>query len=93
MGTRPGPGDGLLRLFGEAADVVSLEDPAYWDPADVRDYVLRVLLADQDPDVVTPYRGNPALATAVAETVASRAGSSFLVAQLTAWRLPAPTQR
>ncbi|WP_409236509.1 hypothetical protein [Streptomyces sp. PA5.6] len=89
VGTRRGGDDGLLRLFGASAIVLDLDAERYQDPRDVAEYVRRTLLAEPDPQVRTPYRARPAQAATVAAAVAARAGSSFLVAQLTALSLMA----
>ncbi|MFJ5731507.1 AAA family ATPase [Streptomyces paradoxus] len=87
VGTRRGGEDHLLRLFGASALVLDLDEEQYLDRRDVAEYVYSTLLADPDPQVRTPYRARPALAEKVAAAVAARAGSSFLVAQLTALSL------
>ncbi|WP_371749582.1 AAA family ATPase [Streptomyces sp. NBC_01283] len=87
VGTRRGGEDHLLRLFGASALILDLDDEQYLDRRDVAEYVCSTLLADPDPQVRTPYRARPALAEKVAVAVAARAGSSFLVAQLTALSL------
>jgi hypothetical protein len=89
FGTRRG-GDGqLLKAFGDSVTVYDLDAPEYASGADVAGYVRRTLLAEADPQVRTPYRDRPDLAGPVADAVALRAGTSFLVAQLTALALMA----
>lgn len=88
-GVRRGSGDSLIRLFGPAAQVVDLDEPRYRDPRDTELYVVHLLLATQEPQYVTPYRDRPELAGVVARAVAARAGTSFLIAQLTALTLAA----
>lgn len=51
---------------------------------DMRDYVLARLLATGEPDRQTPYTDRPDLARHVSERVAAAAGTSFLVAGVTA---------
>ncbi|MEU6676658.1 WD40 repeat domain-containing protein [Streptomyces sp. NPDC046925] len=92
VGTRRGGDDGLLRLFGAAALVLDLDAERYRDQHDLAEYVRRTLLAEPDPQVRTPYRTHPGRAATVAAAVAARAGSSFLVAQLTALSLMASSE-
>ena len=89
VGTRPGGGQGLLRLFGASAVILDLDSPANLDVCDVEEYVLRTLAAVEDPQVATPYRNRSQVAALVARAVAARAGTSFLVAQLSALSLMA----
>ncbi|MGV9456607.1 NACHT and WD repeat domain-containing protein [Streptomyces sp. NPDC003635] len=89
VGTRRGGQSHLLRLFGASAVVLDLDEERYLDRRDVTEYVRRTLLAEPDPQIRSPYRARPELATMVAAAVAARAGSSFLVAQLTALSLMA----
>ncbi|MFG3001133.1 caspase family protein [Streptomyces sp. NPDC048340] len=51
---------------------------------DVTGYVARVLLAAEEADVRTPYRGRPELARAVAAEVADKAAGVYLYARTTA---------
>ncbi|WP_223838007.1 caspase family protein [Streptomyces venezuelae] len=51
---------------------------------DVTGYVARVLLAAEEADVRTPYRGRPDLARAVARGVADKAAGVYLYARTTA---------
>lgn len=89
FGSRRGGNESLLRAFGGAVTVIDLDAAEYFDTADVAAYVRSTLLAEADPAVRTPYRACPDLAGTVADAVASRAGASFLVAQLTALALMA----
>jgi WD40 repeat protein len=89
VGTRPGGDDGLLRLFGASAVIVDLDSPVNLDAGDVEEYALRTLVAAEDPQVATPYRHRSQVAALVARAVAARAGTSFLVAQLSALSLMA----
>jgi hypothetical protein len=75
VGTRPN----LLRRFPENARVVlDLDAPEHHEPDDLIRYVARRLIEEAS----SPYRDDPTLARAVAEVVARRAGTSFLVAQV-----------
>ncbi len=87
--TRPGGDKRLLRLFGASAVIVDLDSPVNLDARDVEEYALRTLVAAEDPHVATPYRNRPQVAALVARAVAARAGTSFLVAQLSAMSLMA----
>jgi hypothetical protein len=82
----------LVGRLVERDDALDLDDPAYFDAEDVAAYVRRCLLLDGDPEIPTPYRGQPALADWVAEAVAVRAGRSFLVAQLVSLSLVNATE-
>lgn len=76
VGTRPGYRGSLLRALGTAPRT-DLADPAFFDPADLVDHAEGLLLEGT-------YRAEPAAARRVAEAIARRSGSSFLVAGLTA---------
>ncbi|MFD4373782.1 hypothetical protein [Streptomyces sp. NPDC058486] len=79
LGTRPY----LLPLLGtsrDAAGVIDLDAARYADPKAVATYAARNLL-EAHPD--SPYLENPGAVRPVAEAVAA-AGSSFLVARITA---------
>ncbi|WP_173154309.1 hypothetical protein [Phytohabitans suffuscus] len=89
FGTRRGGGGSLLHAFGDFVVVHDLDTDEYLDRSDIAAYVQRTLLAEADPGVRTPYRNRPDLAGPVADAVAARAGSNFLVAQLTALALMA----
>ncbi|MGN9913235.1 WD40 repeat domain-containing protein [Phytohabitans sp. LJ34] len=89
FGSRRGGEGGLLRAFGDSVVIRDLDSDEYLDHSDVAAYVRRTLLAEADRDVRTPYRDRPDLVGLVADAVASRAGSNFLVAQLTALALMA----
>jgi hypothetical protein len=52
--------------------------------ADMREYIAARLMASAEPDRVTPYSNDPALARRAAEKIAAAAGNSFLVAAVTA---------
>jgi WD40 repeat protein len=85
VGTRPE----LLSSLGAAPRILNLDDPGYLGEHDIAEYVATILLADGEPDVLTPYRGRPQLARHVAEAVAARADRVFLVARMTARSLRA----
>ncbi|MEJ2857916.1 MULTISPECIES: trypsin-like peptidase domain-containing protein [unclassified Saccharothrix] len=76
VGTRPGHRSSLLRALGDAPRT-DLDDPAFFDPADLVEHAEGLLLEGT-------YRAEPAAARRVAEAIARRSGSSFLVAGLTA---------
>lgn len=57
-------------------------DREYYQPEDIRDYVKLRLLARDEPEIVTPYRDKTELAGKVAEVVAGRAKTVFLIARL-----------
>jgi hypothetical protein len=78
VGTRPGPGDALVRKLGSAVTVIDLDEPGHADEDGIAEYVAR-LLGDGDG-----YRDRPALTKRVARGVAAQAAPSFLIAQLTA---------
>ena len=74
----------LLGLLPRGRVTVDLDLAAYHDPADISRYVAKVLLAVDDLDFPTPYRGERRLADAVAREVADVADRSFLIAQIAA---------
>lgn len=80
IGTRTGP----LASLDSAVRVINLDTDVYSDPADLTGYVRAMLLAEDDPDSLTPYRGRERYASQIAEGVAHRAGRSFLVARMIA---------
>ena len=72
----------LVPALGRPADLIDLDAPAYADPASVRRYVQACLT---DLSIESAYRHQPRpYLEAVAEAVAAAAGSSFLVALITA---------
>ncbi|WP_167406110.1 caspase family protein [Amycolatopsis thailandensis] len=77
----------LIRTFGRAIEVLDLDDPTYIDRGDVAAYARDVLLDVHDPDSRSPYRGNASLAATIGHAIADRAGTSFLVARMTATAL------
>lgn len=74
----------LVGNLGTAMKVLDLDDPAYLGDNDMAGYVSKVLLAENEPEVRTPYRGNAELARQVGEAVSRRASGLFLVARMTA---------
>jgi WD40 repeat protein len=74
----------LLDSLPAARVIVDLDQATYYDDLDTARYVAKVLLAEDDPESPTPYRGQPDLARAVAAQVAGIAGRSFLIAQIVA---------
>lgn len=89
LGTRPY----LLDRLGIPAhrntgtsQVIDLDNPRYADPEAITAYAIRGLL-EADPS--SPYRSRPQVALPVAEAVAAAAGTSFLVARITAATLAA----
>jgi WD40 repeat protein len=63
---------------------IDLDQEPYRDGLDAARYVAKLLLAEDDPESPTPYRGQPDLARQVAEQVATIADRSFLIAQIVA---------
>lgn len=80
VGTRPE----LVSSLGLSMHVLNLDDPRYLGADDIAGYVTNVLLASNEPEVPTPYRGHHELAHHVGEAVANRAAGVFLVARMTA---------
>ncbi|MGW6905884.1 caspase family protein [Streptomyces sp. NPDC054940] len=75
----------LVTPLGPTFTCLDLDLPAYCaDEADVTGYVTKVLLASEEPEVRTPYRGFPHLAETVAMGVAARADGVYLYARTTA---------
>ncbi|MFI6011347.1 caspase family protein [Streptomyces sp. NPDC051243] len=75
----------LVAPLGPTFTCLDLDLPAYCaDEADVTGYVTKVLLASEEPEVRTPYRGFPHLAETVAKGVAARADGVYLYARTTA---------
>ncbi|WP_369146136.1 caspase family protein [Streptomyces sp. R44] len=73
-----------LPSLGRAVEVVDLDTELFTSPDDVAAYATRLLLAEGDPAVPSPYKNRPDEARTVAEGIAARAGRSFLVARMTA---------
>jgi WD40 repeat protein len=74
----------LLGSLPATRVTIDLDQDTYRNDADVADYVTKVLLAADDPELPTPYRDQPELAHLVASQVAAIAGHSFLIAQIAA---------
>ncbi|MFE0377888.1 caspase family protein [Streptomyces inhibens] len=75
----------LVAPLGPTFTCIDLDRPGYRAGADdVAGYVTRVLLATEEPDVRTPYRGLPDLARTVAVGVAEKAAGVYLYARTTA---------
>ncbi|MFB7708962.1 caspase family protein [Streptomyces sp. NPDC056105] len=70
--------------LGHAVHILDLDAPEHLTRADITAYARAVLEDAQDPDSRSPYRHNPALAATISEGIAERAGSSYLVARMTA---------
>lgn len=66
--------------------VIDLDDPRYADPEALRTYTVRNLL---EAHHTSPYRRNVTALRPVADAVAAAAGTSFLVARITAGTLAA----
>ncbi len=80
VGTR----DPLIPTLGQAVSIIDLDDPRYITGVDIASYARDVLLDAQDPDGLSPYRDEPELARTIGQAIAARAGTSFLVARMTA---------
>lgn len=78
IGTRTGP----IRALGSHVVVKNLGEAEYQDPDEIQEYVTRRLLAEDEPELRTPYRDRPVLAREVAAVVAAKADSVFLIARL-----------
>jgi WD40 repeat protein len=89
LGLRTGADRSLLRRCGNHVLEVPLDDPGYFDQADLSEYGRRWLSAQNEPSLSSPYRKRPELAARVAAAVAARAGKSFLIVQLTCVALTA----
>jgi hypothetical protein len=74
----------LLNSLGTTFTTLDLDRPIYRTDEDVAGYVRQVLLAVDEPDISTPYRGQVELARRIGEGVALRASGVFLVARMTA---------
>ncbi|MFI1420807.1 caspase family protein [Streptomyces sp. NPDC020731] len=82
LGPRPYDGIGTYRL-------IDLDDPLYTDPQALTAYTVRVLVESHR---ASPYRLRPDALRPVAEAVAAAAGTSFLVARITAGTLAAESE-
>ncbi|MFF9727080.1 caspase family protein, partial [Streptomyces gardneri] len=74
------------RTAGPRDEVIDLDSPRYADPAALRAYSGRTLLKAHP---ASPYRQHPEALRPVADAVAEAAGTSFLVARITAGTLAA----
>jgi WD40 repeat protein len=74
----------LLTSLGTTFTTLDLDKPVYRADEDVAGYVRQVLLAADEPEIPTPYRGQDDLARRVGKGVAHRASGVFLVARMTA---------
>ena len=80
IGTR----EHIIPLLSGQMVVLNLEFPAWQGATDLADYVTKILLAENEPEIRTPYRGHPDLVKQVATAVAARAQPNFLIARLVA---------
>ncbi|KND32986.1 caspase family protein [Streptomyces acidiscabies] len=81
VGTRPE----LVGPLGATFHPIDLDRPGYRaERTDVAGYVTKMLLAEEEPQVPSPYRDRPALAREVAVAVAAKAAGVFLYARTTA---------
>ncbi|MFF4348342.1 caspase family protein, partial [Streptomyces sp. NPDC001530] len=74
----------LIPALGRAVVTLDLDLPEHITSQDVSDYACALLLDAQDPDTCSPYAGLTKVAARVATGIASQAGTSFLVARMTA---------
>ncbi|MBB4711673.1 WD40 repeat protein [Streptomyces luteogriseus] len=73
----------LISALGHAIEVIDLDADEHAREA-VTEYAHAILLDAHDPDSLSPYRGDPEAARAVASGIAAQAGRSFLVARMNA---------
>jgi WD40 repeat protein len=74
----------VIPALGKAVVVIDLDEPDYIGTGDIAAYVEAVLLDAQDPESRSPYRDKSELAHEIAGAIADRAGTSYLVARMTA---------
>ncbi|MFG2502871.1 caspase family protein [Streptomyces sp. NPDC048441] len=75
----------LVGPLGHTFTVMDLDQSSYRaTQEDVSGYVTRVLLASDEPEIPTPYRGQPSRARTVAGAVAAKAAGVYLYARTTA---------
>lgn len=75
----------LITALGPTFTTLDLDLPRYRaGEEDVAGYVARVLVAAEEPEVPSPYRGNAELAQTVARGVADKAAGVYLYARTTA---------
>ncbi|MFF6642282.1 caspase family protein [Streptomyces althioticus] len=88
LGTRPYLLDRLVPSHRHTGSnqVIDLDNPRYADPEAIKAYTIRNLL---EATLSSPYRLRPETTLPVAEAVAAAAGTSFLVARITAATLAA----
>ncbi|WP_329437918.1 caspase family protein [Streptomyces canus] len=70
--------------LGHAVHILDLDDSGYITEREIAAYARALLENAQDPDSRSPYRHRPDLAAVIADGIAARAGSSYLVARMTA---------
>ncbi len=69
-----------VKSLAEISVEIDFDDGEYLGARDMADYVDKRLRGIQEPELPTPYRDRPVVARQVAEAVAHRAQSNFLVA-------------
>ncbi|MFG2801142.1 hypothetical protein [Streptomyces pseudovenezuelae] len=74
----------LLTALGRATTVLDLDRQDFFTRDDVLGYARSLLLDADEPDSFSPYHDRPDLAETVAQGIAERAGTCFLVARMTA---------
>lgn len=75
----------LVTPLGPTFRSIDLDRPGYRaEQNDVTEYVTKMLLAAEEPEVPSPYRDRPAHAAAVATGVAAKAAGVYLYARTTA---------
>jgi len=72
----------IIPNLGSRVEVRRLDGSEYHDAEALVRYVEERLLAQNEPDLFTPYRNRPHLARAVAQLVAGKADPVFLIARL-----------
>jgi hypothetical protein len=82
----------LISSLGTGFEMLDLDATAYADDEDVAGYVAAVLLAADEPDVKTPYRGKDELAKQIGRAVAQRASGVYLVARMASRGLRSATE-
>lgn len=76
-------GGDLLATFGSAAKILNLDDPEFFEEADLVSYVLATLQLAGDERPSSPY-ANVCIAGQVAQRIASLADRNFLIAGIVA---------
>ncbi|MGX9921900.1 caspase family protein [Streptomyces sp. NPDC002248] len=75
----------LVTPLGPTFTCLDLDEPPYRaEESDIAEYVTRVLLAEEEPEIRSPYRGRPEQARTVAAAVAAKAAGVYLYARTTA---------